>query len=65
MRVRNHWDRIEVHHDDLPELTALTIRPLGGQIPGIAYFEQVVEHPLTDFETLLEWIFTVTNGSSA
>ena len=41
---RNHWDRIEVHHDDLPELTALTIRHLG-QIPGIAYFEQVVEHP--------------------
>lgn len=55
MRVRNHWDRIEIHHDDRPELTAQTIRHLG-QIPGIAYFEQVVEHPLADFETLLEWI---------
>jgi len=55
MRVRNHWDRIEVHHDDEPQLTAATIRHLG-QIPGIAYFEQVVEHPLTDFAELLEWM---------
>ncbi|RUO29116.1 tRNA uracil 4-sulfurtransferase ThiI [Aliidiomarina sanyensis] len=57
VRVRNHWDRIEVSHDDLPEVTQATIERLQST-PGIAYFEQVLQAPLMPFEDILTWVLT-------
>lgn len=55
VRVNGHWDRIEVTHIDDAELTATTIQTLQST-PGIGYFEQVTQHPLTEFAELLSWI---------
>ncbi|TRW48099.1 tRNA 4-thiouridine(8) synthase ThiI [Aliidiomarina halalkaliphila] len=55
VRVRNHWDRIEISHDDVPDLTATVIARLQ-QTPGISYFEQVLQAPLCDFEGIFQWV---------
>lgn len=55
VRVNSKWDRIDIYHAAGAEVSAKIIQFLQ-QTPGIAYFEQVSEHPLSEFEKLLEWI---------
>lgn len=56
-KVRWMWDRLEIQLPENPsdDVAREVIERLA-HTPGVLHFERVLEHPLTDFATLLEWI---------
>lgn len=57
IRVKWMWDRIEVELPQNPSvLVSNAVAERLSCTPGALYFDRVEQHPLTDFETLLNWI---------
>lgn len=57
IKVRWLWDRIEIQLPENPsqQVSKAVVERLAAT-PGVLSFERVQHHPLTDFETLLQWV---------
>ncbi|RUO24417.1 tRNA 4-thiouridine(8) synthase ThiI [Aliidiomarina minuta] len=56
-KVKWMWDRVEVQLAETPSAKdAKAAIECLQSTPGVAHFERVIEHPLTDFETLLNLV---------
>lgn len=60
IKVKWMWDRIEVQLPQSP--SAATSNAAVERLsctPGVLYFDRVEQHPLADFETLLNWVLAL------
>ncbi|MRI32552.1 tRNA 4-thiouridine(8) synthase ThiI [Endozoicomonas sp. OPT23] len=52
--VTGNWDFIELATSSDDSILVAQVKDLLGTIPGIAYWQQVKEYPLTDFDDIVE-----------